>query len=98
MTLDAGEKLEVERATLIFDQENNFPLKNGVVAHITPKRLPNGNILFRAVYDRTTADGRIEHLAAPTVITLPDAEFSIRVSSKENPGDDLGFSFKPKSH
>jgi hypothetical protein len=98
VTLDAGEKLEVERATLNFDQENNFPLKNGVVVHLTPKRLPDGNILFQAVYDRPTTDGKIEHLAAPTVIVLPNSGFSVTIASKENPRDSLGFSFKPKGN
>lgn len=96
--LDAGEKLEVERATLILDQENNFPLKNGVVVHITPRRLPDGNLLFAAIYDRPSADGKMEHLAAPTVITLPNSAFSVMITSKENPRDNLGFSFKPRGN
>ena len=85
-----AEKLEVTRATLIFDQENIFPLKDGVVCRITPTRRPDGNILYRASFERTGADGRTEILAAPAVVVLPASPFKIQIG-------DLGFGFTPKS-
>ena len=89
LTLGGKEKLEVTRATLIFDQENVFPLKDGLVCRITPTRRPDGNILYRASFERTGADGRKEILAAPAVVVLPASPFNIRIG-------DIGFGFTPK--
>jgi hypothetical protein len=87
--LGHGEKMEVSRATLLFDQENVFPLQDGLVCRITPTRRPDGNILYRAAFDRTTADGKKETLAMPSVIDRPGDGFNVEVG-------DLGFSFTPK--
>ncbi len=95
MTLTAGEKIDVERATLVFDQENFFPLKNGVIVRITPGRTPEGNLIFSALFDRPQADGSVEHLAAPTVVVLPDKPFSIQIGDRAHPENNLGFSFTP---
>ena len=88
-TLSAGEKLDVVRATLTFGEETVFPLKDGLVFRLKPESRPDGNILYRAVFERPRPDGTIERLAAPGVIALPGQKFSIAVG-------DLGFSFTPQ--
>ena len=40
VSLGGGEKPEVSRATLVFGQENSFPLREGLLCLITPTRLP----------------------------------------------------------
>jgi hypothetical protein len=89
MTFGETDRIEVERATLIFDQENVFPAQNGVTYKITPTRMPDGTLRFRAEIERVLAPNKIERLSSPDVITLPGQQFSIRI-------DDLGFSFKPR--
>lgn len=95
-TLAGGEKLAVTRATLLFDQKNSFPLKNGVVLHVTPTRLPNGNLEFSASFERPGPDGKMIQLSAPRVQVLPGYPFSIRVGSDDKPEDAFGFSFTPE--
>jgi hypothetical protein len=91
ISFGAGKKIEISRATLLFDLENVFPLADGIVYRITPKRRPDGNHLYQIVIEQRGADGRVDRLAAPGVVTLPHAPFEIRVG-------DYGFSFTPKSH
>ena len=90
LKIGAAEKIEITRATLVFDQENTFPLKDGLVFRITPKRLPDGTILYSSVFERTDADGKTQILSSPKVVCLPDKEFGIQIG-------DLGFSFAPKT-
>ena len=90
LRLGAGPKLEINRATLVFDQENVFPLTDGLVVRITPTRRPDGNILYRAAFERPGPDGRPEKLSLPSVITLPAGSFNVQVG-------DIGFGFTPKS-
>ncbi len=96
VTMAGGEKLTVTRATLLFGQTNTFPLKNGVVCHITPTRLPDGNLEFACSFERPGPDGKMERLSAPRVQVLPGHPFSIRVGSDKNPDDSYGFSFTPQ--
>ena len=88
LTIGGTEKIEVTRATLVFDEENAFPLKDGLVFRVTPTRLPDGNIRYRAVFERTSADGKVEKLASPSVVVLPNYPFKIVVG-------DLAFGFTP---
>ena len=81
--------LEINRATLVFDRENIFPLTDGIVCHITPTRRPDGNLLYRASFERPGADGKTEIIALPSVITLPTGSFNVQVG-------DIGFGFTPK--
>lgn len=90
VTLGVGENMEVVRATLAFDQETVFPLKDGIVFRITPHLQPDGNYLFRTFFERTGTDGKTEKLSAPTVVTLPGRPFSMKVG-------DLGFGFTPSA-
>ncbi|MSU24008.1 MAG: hypothetical protein EXS32_09335 [Opitutus sp.] len=90
VTLGVGEKMEVVRATLAFDEETVFPLKDGLVCRITPQLRPDGNYLFRSSFERVGADGKTEKLSAPTVVTLPGVPFRIVVG-------DLGFGFTPSA-
>lgn len=90
VTLGATEKIDVERATLLFDQENLFPLKDGITYRITPRRRPDGNITYTIKVDRVLADNKTETIAAPSIIALPGSRFSFQV------GDEIGFSFTPR--
>jgi hypothetical protein len=102
VTLGAGETEEVTRATMIFDQENVFPMKNGVVVRITPTRLPNGNILYDMFFEHPDRSGKMQRLSAPSVISLPGYPFGIQIGEEKKSGDGtskfdgVGFSFKPR--
>ena len=89
ITLGGDEPVEVSRATLLFDQENVFPLKDGIVYRITPTRRDDGTILYRIMVERAVAPNQTERLSAPSVITLPGRPFSVRLG-------DAGFAFKPR--
>ena len=90
LTFGGDETLQINRAMLVFGQENVFPLTEGLVCRITPTRLPDGNIRYRAAFERTGADVKPETVALPTVVTLPEGSFNVQVG-------DIGFGFKPKS-
>ena len=90
------EKLTVTRATLLFDQENVFPLKNGVVCRITPTRMPDGNIRYEVVFERSVLDGKLEKMSSPIIVVKPGSPFSIRIGAEKPSDDDLGFSFTPQ--
>lgn len=102
VTLGAGETVEVTRATMIFDQENVFPMKNGILVRITPTRLPDGNIRYDMFFDHPGPAGKLQRLSAPSVISLPGYAFGIQIGGEKKPGDTtsrfdgVGFSFKPK--
>lgn len=89
ITFGATESMEIERATLLFDQENVFPLKDGVTYRITPERRLDGSILYRTSIERVLGPNKIERISAPGVVALPGQQFSMRI-------DDLTFSFKPR--
>jgi hypothetical protein len=89
ISFNATEKVEIERATLLFDQENVFPLKDGTTYRITPQRMSDGTIQYRAAIERVLAPNKTERISSPVVTTLPGQQFSMRI-------DDLGFSFKPR--
>ena len=90
-TVGSGEKAEVLRATLAFDQETVLPLKDGLTWHITPTRMPDGNILFRMVFDRTVQNGdvkTVQKLSSPAVLTQPGKSVKMVIG-------DLEFGFTP---
>jgi hypothetical protein len=89
ITFGAQEKIEVERATLLYDQENVFPLKEGLVYRITPRRLPDGNIRYTVAMERTLSETKKESVAAPNITTRPGQPFTLRI-------DDLNFTFTPR--
>jgi hypothetical protein len=89
ISFGANEKIEIDRATLQFDQENVFPLQDGITYRITPTRMPDGTIQYRTSIERVLGPNKTERLSAPAVITLPGQQFSVRI-------DDFGFSFKPR--
>ena len=91
----AGATTEIQRATLVFDEDNSFPLKNGGVLHLTPHQRPDGTLQWQARFERPRADGSLETAGVISVITLPDQAASIRVGESNNPADNLGFSFTP---
>lgn len=89
ISFGATEKVEIERATLQFDEENVFPLKDGVTYRITPTRLPDGTHRYRFSIERALAANKTERISAPAVTTLPGQPFSLQIG-------DLGFSFMPR--
>jgi len=89
ISLGPAEKMDVIRGTLVFDQENVFPLSEGLVCRITPRVLPDGNLRYDAFFEQTGPDGKMTKVSSPSVIVLPDSPFAIRIG-------DLGFSFTPK--
>ena len=91
LKMGGKEQIEITRATLVFDQESVFPLPDGVVFRIKPRRLPDGNIRYDAVFERTSPDGKMERVSSPSVVALPDGPFSIQIG-------DFGFSFAPKKN
>ena len=89
----AGEKVEIERVTLLFDQENVFPLKDGIIYRITPTRLPDGTHRYNiSIEKKSVVNGidRVSRVSAPSVIVLPHQTFRLGVG-------EIGFSFTPKS-
>ena len=95
ITLGGGEKLDVSRATLVFDQENSFPLREGLVCLITPTRLPDGNIRYLLAFERPDADGNPERLSALSLVQRPGDPVSLQLTSDKNPADRLGLTLVP---
>jgi hypothetical protein len=89
ITFGATDKVEIERATLQFDEENIFPLQDGSTYRITPTRLPDGTIRYRFSIERILSPNKTERVSSPAVTTLPGQPFSLQIG-------DLGFSFKPR--
>ncbi len=90
ITFGGSEQIEVQRATLLFDQENIFPLKDGVTYRITPTRLADGNVSYRVAVERAIAENKMETVAAPGVIARPGQTFAVRIAP------DYGFRFSPR--
>ncbi len=82
-TFGGDEKMEVSRATLLMDQENSFPLKQGVVCLITPTRLTDGSIRYRLVFERPDADGDIELLSVLTLTQRAGDPLSFQFASEK---------------
>ncbi len=92
ISFGAGDKTAIERATLLFDQENVFPQKDGITYRITPTRRADGTMLYRIVVDQKSVQAGVEHVrrvSAPSVVTLPDQRFDVRAG-------EYGFSFTPQ--
>ena len=90
VSLGGGEKLEVSRATLVFGQENSFPLREGLLCLITPTRLPDGNIRYRLAFERPDADGNPERLSALSIIQRPGDPISLHLAPEKNRADQPG--------
>lgn len=89
ITLGTDEPVEIERATLLLDQENVFSLKDGVVYRITPTRRGDGTLLYRISMERPLAANKTEKVLAPAVVTLAGQPFKLSVG-------DAGFAFTPR--
>ncbi len=91
-TLQIGgtEKIEINRATLLLDQENFYPLPGGLIFRVKPTRLPDDTSHYDCAFERPGADGRPEKKSL-RVIALPNQPFGIQVG-------DFGFSFNPLSN
>ncbi len=83
-----NEKVEGVRASLFFDEEASFPLKNGIIFRIKPERRPDGNILYHAKFIAAGEDGSEKVLSTPSVTVIPGQPFGIQVG-------DFGYSFTP---
>ena len=88
ITLGLGEQLGGVRASIFLGEETVFPLKDGVTLHLTAKRLPDGNMLFRSRFVLRQKDGTEKIESAPTVTTRPGQPFAVRVG-------ELGYQFTP---
>jgi hypothetical protein len=88
VSLSADEKIEGVRATLFLGEEAAFPLKDDMTLHLTAERRPDGNMLYSARFVVRQPDGTDKTVAAPQLVALPGAPFSIRIG-------ELGFAFKP---
>lgn len=89
----AGATTTVTRATLLLDQENVFPLEDGLTYRITPTRRPDGNLDYTIKVERHEKQGEVTRTvtqSTPRITTLAGQAFSIRVG-------DIEFSFSPKS-
>ena len=75
-------------ASLFLGEESMFPVKPGVTLHITPKRQPDGNILYQTRLVTLDKEGREVSDSWPDVVTLFGGEFAHRLG-------EFGFSFKP---
>jgi hypothetical protein len=89
ITFGVGEKVEVVRAMLPYGVETVLPLKDGVLCKLTPQRLEDGNLRFRAVFERVLAPNKTERIAVPSVTVLPGHPFGLKVG-------DIEFSFTPR--
>ncbi len=89
ISFGAGETVAVERATLQFDKENVFPLKDGIIYRITPSRRDDGTVLYAISIERALTENKTERVSAPSVVTLPGSPFKIQIG-------DLGFAFTPR--
>ena len=93
ITFGQGEKLDISRVTLVYDQETVLPLKEGLVWRITPTLTADGNVRYRLVVDRAVQEGtitRTQRVSAPNIIARAGNSFSIAVG-------DLAFTFAPVS-
>ncbi|MES2694712.1 MAG: hypothetical protein V4773_14655 [Verrucomicrobiota bacterium] len=88
ITFGQEQKMEIVRATLRYDEENVFPLKDGIVYKITPRRLDDGTIRYAIAIQRGTGE-TAELISAPTVTAFADKPFSLAVG-------DYGFAFSPR--
>lgn len=84
----AGSLTRVQRATLVFGEENTFPVTDHLALTIKPVLLKDGNIAYASSFARTESDGRKTVLSSPRVVARPGQAFSLKVG-------DLGFSLKP---
>jgi hypothetical protein len=87
--------MEMDRVTLLLDQENVFTLKNRMEIHATPTRMPDGNFMWSIAFVRPRADGTKETLSSPKVLTRPDTEWRILIGTPETPDKNLSVRFKP---
>jgi hypothetical protein len=86
--LGAEGKIEVAKATLVLGEETAFPLPSGVTLHLKPTRLPDGTMRYDSRFAKRGADGKQQVLSAPSVVTLPGSEFSVRTG-------EYSYTFKP---
>ena len=89
ITFGAEAKIEVARATLRLDEDNEFPLNDGATYRIRPERREDGTIRYSISVERPLAENKTERISAPAVVALPGQKFSVQI-------DNLSFSFTPK--
>lgn len=75
--------------TLLFDQENVFPLKDGITYRINPTVLPDGTHRYNIAIEQRDAEGRVDRLSAPAITARAAQPFSIHVG-------EYGFTFAPR--
>lgn len=71
VSFGVGDKVEVSRASLLFGQQNSFPLHAGLVCRIPPTRPPDGHIHDRRAFERPDAAGNRGRRCALSTIQRP---------------------------
>jgi hypothetical protein len=81
-----GEKIEVTRVTLVFDQETVLPATDGFALRIAPWRTPDGKVRYTIQTERAAKEGATSKSATRRVWVidgLPDASFKCVVDGAE---------------
>jgi hypothetical protein len=86
--LPSETRLDGVRATLVMDQDNVLPLREGVTLHLRPSRMADGNMMYRSHFVVRQADGSEKTVMAPAVVGRPGQPFTMNVG-------ELGYSFTP---
>lgn len=89
ISFGTSEMISIERATLLFDQENVFPLKDGITYRIKPTALPDGTHRYNIAIEQRDAEGRVDRLSAPAITARAAQPFSVHVG-------EYGFTFAPR--
>ncbi len=90
-----GEGVLNVRATLVFENDNTFPLRNGVF-HITPRPLADGKLQYDMFFDRRAPDGKTERFTAPSTVVDSSQSFGTRIATGKRLEDIIELSFKPR--
>jgi hypothetical protein len=90
-----GENALNVRATLVFENDNSFPLRNGVF-HIIPRPQSDGNIQYEMFFDQRRPDGKSERFTSSGAIAGSTQGFAIRIATGKRPEEILELSFKPR--
>jgi hypothetical protein len=76
------------QASLFEEEDQVFPIREGVMLHMKANVQPDGTILYHPRVVTRDKDGKESSESWPWVVALPGGEFSERIG-------DIGFSFKP---
>jgi hypothetical protein len=90
-----GENVLNVRATLVFENDNSFPLPNGVF-HITPRPLSDGKLQYDMFFDRRGPEGKTERFTSPSTVVDSSQGFGTHIATGKRLEDIIELSFKPR--